>query len=314
MSRRLPLSARLVCDHRHVRRRPAMTTLTLTDTSPADIAADALVVATVRGTDGAGPRRRARPATQGGRAPRGGARGPRGDRRPRRGRPGRLGPRRHGDIGRPHRARRRHRPRGGIRPGVLPAAAGAALRSLAEQAARWRSPCRRPTRPGLGAVADGAYAGCYRFTAHKSLDHRRRRTGQGRRSRGPTSSSPSAMTGAEATAARRAGRRPGAGPATSLATSSTPPEPPRPADLRRRGPRRVTASAGRVTLAVLDEKALAKGGFGGIVGVGQGSVHPPRIVTHDLQAGPRQGAASPWSARASPSTPAACASSRRPAC
>ena len=30
---------------------------------------------------------------------------------------------------------------------------------------------------------------------------------------------------------------------------------------------------------MLDEKALEKGGFGGIVGVGQGSVNPPRIVT-----------------------------------
>jgi leucyl aminopeptidase len=34
-----------------------------------------------------------------------------------------------------------------------------------------------------------------------------------------------------------------------------------------------------VSISVLDEKALAKGGFGGIVGVGQGSANPPRIVT-----------------------------------
>lgn len=33
-----------------------------------------------------------------------------------------------------------------------------------------------------------------------------------------------------------------------------------------------------VKVTVLDEKALAAGGFGGIVGVGQGSVHPPRLV------------------------------------
>ena len=31
-------------------------------------------------------------------------------------------------------------------------------------------------------------------------------------------------------------------------------------------------------IEVLDEKALAEGGYGGIVGVGQGSVHPPRLV------------------------------------
>ena len=41
-----------------------------------------------------------------------------------------------------------------------------------------------------------------------------------------------------------------------------------------------TAEANRVGLAieVLDEKALKKGGYGGIIGVGQGSVNPPRLV------------------------------------
>jgi leucyl aminopeptidase len=42
---------------------------------------------------------------------------------------------------------------------------------------------------------------------------------------------------------------------------------------------RSSAGKGKVTVKVLDEKALEKGGFGGIVGVGQGSVRPPRIVT-----------------------------------
>ncbi|MFF2526795.1 leucyl aminopeptidase [Streptomyces liangshanensis] len=43
----------------------------------------------------------------------------------------------------------------------------------------------------------------------------------------------------------------------------------------------VAAAAGKehgVKVQVLDEKALAKGGFGGILGVGQGSVNPPRLV------------------------------------
>jgi leucyl aminopeptidase len=41
-----------------------------------------------------------------------------------------------------------------------------------------------------------------------------------------------------------------------------------------------TDEANRAGLAieVLDEKALKKGGYGGIVGVGQGSVNPPRLV------------------------------------
>jgi leucyl aminopeptidase len=41
--------------------------------------------------------------------------------------------------------------------------------------------------------------------------------------------------------------------------------------------RRVAADSG-LEIEVLDEKALADGGYGGIVGVGQGSVHPPRLV------------------------------------
>ena len=39
----------------------------------------------------------------------------------------------------------------------------------------------------------------------------------------------------------------------------------------------IAAEAG-MDIAVLDEGALAGGGYGGILGVGQGSVHPPRLV------------------------------------
>ena len=42
---------------------------------------------------------------------------------------------------------------------------------------------------------------------------------------------------------------------------------------------RAASGKAKVSVSVLDEKALAKGGFGGIVGVGQGSVNPPRMVT-----------------------------------
>jgi leucyl aminopeptidase len=40
---------------------------------------------------------------------------------------------------------------------------------------------------------------------------------------------------------------------------------------------RVAGAAG-LGVEVLDEKALAEGGYGGLTGVGQGSVHPPRLV------------------------------------
>ncbi len=67
-----------------------------------------------------------------------------------------------------------------------------------------------------------------------------------------------------------------------------------------------------VKATVLDEKALAKGGYGGIMGVGKGSSRPPRLVRLDYR--PAKAARTwPSSARASRSTPAGCPSSRRPA-
>jgi leucyl aminopeptidase len=38
------------------------------------------------------------------------------------------------------------------------------------------------------------------------------------------------------------------------------------------------AAASGLAVTVLDEHALAEGGYGGIIGVGQGSVHPPRLA------------------------------------
>jgi leucyl aminopeptidase len=40
---------------------------------------------------------------------------------------------------------------------------------------------------------------------------------------------------------------------------------------------RIAAESG-LAIEVLDETALAEGGYGGLIGVGQGSVHPPRLV------------------------------------
>ena len=73
----------------------------------------------------------------------------------------------------------------------------------------------------------------------------------------------------------------------------------------------VSAAAKRhkVTVTVMDEKQLSEGGFGGIIGVGQGSANPPRLVKISLQAARARRRTSAWSARASPTTPAASPSS-----
>jgi leucyl aminopeptidase len=64
-----------------------------------------------------------------------------------------------------------------------------------------------------------------------------------------------------------------------------------------------------VDVVVLDEEQLAADGYGGILGVGQGSDRPPRLVRLDYA--PRMpSATSPSSARASPSTPVGSRSSR----
>ena len=256
-----------------------MPTVTLTDASPADITADALVVGSVRGADGAGlaaghglPRKAvahleavlaALEAS--------------------------------GDADEVHRVvsvpgvratsvvltglgdavTRRG---GAYAPGVLRAAAGAALRTLASKRA---VAVALPTADlsGLGAVADGAYAGCYRFTAHKSSP-----AGRGARSAkgapgGPAIALVSGLTGREATVAVQRAVVVGAARDLTRDLVNTPPNHLVPQTFVDAVRERVAASPGRVTVSVLDEKALLKGGFGGIVGVGQGSVHPPRIVT-----------------------------------
>ncbi|BDZ38180.1 hypothetical protein GCM10025863_07940 [Microbacterium suwonense] len=63
-----------------------------------------------------------------------------------------------------------------------------------------------------------------------------------------------------------------------------------------------------IDVEILDENELEEQGFGGIIGVGRGSERPPRLVRLSYSPPTRRGT-SPWSARASPSTPAACRSS-----
>lgn len=68
--------------------------------------------------------------------------------------------------------------------------------------------------------------------------------------------------------------------ATAVATArdfvNTPPSHLYPAEFAKRA--KVLGEAAGLEVEVLDEKALAKDGYGGIVGVGQGSSRPPRLV------------------------------------
>jgi leucyl aminopeptidase len=62
-----------------------------------------------------------------------------------------------------------------------------------------------------------------------------------------------------------------------------------------------------VKVEILDEKQMKKLGMGALIGVGQGSAKPPRLVIMQYHGHPRAMPRRPWpsSARASPSTPAA---------
>lgn len=71
--------------------------------------------------------------------------------------------------------------------------------------------------------------------------------------------------------------------ATARDLVNTPPSHLHPAEFALRA-KALGALAG-IEVQVLDEKALAKGGYGGIVGVGQGSINPPRLVRMTYRGG-----------------------------
>ena len=71
--------------------------------------------------------------------------------------------------------------------------------------------------------------------------------------------------------------------ATARDLVNTPPSHLHPDEFARRA-KALGAMAG-IEVQVLDEKALAKGGFGGIIGVGKGSSNPPRLVRMTYRGG-----------------------------
>jgi leucyl aminopeptidase len=119
------------------------------------------------------------------------------------------------------------------------------------------------------AVALGALLGRYSFTRYRTTD-----------SDGAGASTPPSLTVLSgATGADEAGRR-----AQALADAmalvrdlvNTSPSQLYPETFAAEAAR-VAEGAG-LTIEILDDQALADGGYGGLTGVGQGSVHPPRLV------------------------------------
>ncbi|WP_067794292.1 leucyl aminopeptidase [Actinomadura formosensis] len=143
-------------------------------------------------------------------------------------------------------------------------AAGAAVRSLAGTG-RVAVALPAESAESVQAVALGALLGAYSFDAY--------RTGDGHKS--PVEEIRLVGPAAEEAAVERA---------RTLAASvklvrdlvNTPPSHLSPEDFAAEAGR-VAAETG-LAIEVLDEKALVEGGYGGLVGVGQGSVNPPRLV------------------------------------
>jgi leucyl aminopeptidase len=146
-------------------------------------------------------------------------------------------------------------------PEALRRAAGSAVRALAGRAARIAVSLPARDDAEAEAVALGALLGGYVFTRYRSVPA----AGQ------ITVLAPGDIT---APAQRAALTARVVSLVRDLVNTS-------PADMY---PELLAAEAERVARAsgldveVLDEKALADGGYGGITGVGQGSAHPPRLV------------------------------------
>jgi leucyl aminopeptidase len=138
-----------------------------------------------------------------------------------------------------------------------------------------------PTDPAAAvqAVTEGALLAAYRFDKYK----------QQAKANGakPSELASLALVAGPSTSRGSGGRKDLAGAlaagqvraaATNLARdlSNEPADALHPADLAAAA-RRLLAGKG-VTVKVKDEKALAAEGFGGIIGVGQGAEHPPRLI------------------------------------
>jgi leucyl aminopeptidase len=157
--------------------------------------------------------------------------------------------------------------------------AGAALRSL-DAAAKVAVALPAPGAEAVGAVAEGAALGAYRYAGLRGADGEpaRRRADARRGTTGVVVLTPAARERPVKASAKRAAVLADA-KAYARDLVNTPPNRLFPESFAQSVKERARSSSAKLTVRVLDEKALAQGGFGGILGVGQGSANPPRIVT-----------------------------------
>ncbi|OBJ06680.1 leucyl aminopeptidase [Mycobacterium sp. 1465703.0] len=147
-------------------------------------------------------------------------------------------------------------------------AAGVAARSLGKTESVFTTLAELPGEGIASAVVEGLILGSYRFTEFRS--DKTAPKDQGLRKITVLATAKDAKKDAAH----------GAAVATAVATArdfvNTPPSHLFPAEFAKRA-RALGESVG-LEVEVLDDKALQKGGYGGIIGVGQGSSRPPRLV------------------------------------
>lgn len=153
---------------------------------------------------------------------------------------------------------------------TLRRAAGAAVRALAGTS-RVALALPATDAVALGALAEGALLGAYDFDRYRdtAADTHRPPVGE------VTLVSPVAADHAAAQAGARADT---VSRAVTLARDlvNTPPSDLHPVEFADIAARIATEDG--LALEILDEQALREGGYGGIIGVGQGSANPPRLV------------------------------------
>ncbi|MFB8037892.1 leucyl aminopeptidase [Streptomyces sp. NPDC056004] len=165
---------------------------------------------------------------------------------------------------------------------------GEALRRAAGSAARALSGSKKAgfalpveSAEDAGAIAEGALLGAYAFTAYQGGENKLAPKGKKNSNGAKLPLGEVALLG---TKPRDKAFKAAAERAVAVAEEinrsrdliNTPPN-----DLYPESFAAVATAAGKehgIKVQVLDEKALVKGGFGGLLGVGQGSTHGPRLV------------------------------------